>query len=206
MIHAYDKVFLEDARKQLATMLDYAVNDVGMILDHFYTIFLISNYSKRIENGDPFVVSGMSGIEVVKEMLGDFIDTDKISISRSREYWLGYYLSYYQWYTSFSFEEINNVISIDELLAMYPKYHEMDVMKFVDTLNEKMLSKDTNLKKKRLALDLSQSKLAKEANIPVRTIQQYEQRQKNINNAKASTLLALSKVLCCNVYDLYEKL
>ena len=41
--------------------------------------------------------------------------------------------------------------------------------------------------------------------IPLRTIQQYEQRQKNINKAQAEYLVALARVLCCEVEDLMEK-
>ena len=37
-------------------------------------------------------------------------------------------------------------------------------------------------------------------------IQQYEQRQKDINKAQADTLLRLSRVLNCGVEDLVEKI
>lgn len=36
-------------------------------------------------------------------------------------------------------------------------------------------------------------------------IQQYEQRQKNINKAQAEYLMMLSRALCCGVWDLMEK-
>ncbi len=41
--------------------------------------------------------------------------------------------------------------------------------------------------------------------VPLRTIQQYEQRQKSINKAMAERLIMLAKVLCCEVEDLIEK-
>ncbi len=47
--------------------------------------------------------------------------------------------------------------------------------------------------------------LAGQADVPVRTIQQYEQRQKDINKAQAETLLRLARALNCNVEDLMEK-
>ena len=43
------------------------------------------------------------------------------------------------------------------------------------------------------------------ADVLVRTIQQYEQRQKDINKAQAETLLRLARTLNCNVEDLMEK-
>lgn len=53
----------------------------------------------------------------------------------------------------------------------------------------------TNLKTLRLNAGLSQSVLAEISDIPVRTIQQYEQKQKNINAAKAETVVKLAKAL-----------
>jgi hypothetical protein len=40
--------------------------------------------------------------------------------------------------------------------------------------------------------------------VPVRTIQQYEQRQKNINKAKAEYLVMLARVLNCPAEELIE--
>ena len=51
---------------------------------------------------------------------------------------------------------------------------------------------------------LSQSELAEMSGVSVRTIQQYEQRQKSINRAKAETLLRLARALCCDMEDLME--
>lgn len=41
--------------------------------------------------------------------------------------------------------------------------------------------------------------------VPLRTIQQYEQRQKNINKAQVEYLLMLAQALCCRIEDLVEK-
>ncbi len=65
--------------------------------------------------------------------------------------------------------------------------------------------KDTNLKKMRIKNGLSQSKLAKAADIPVRTVQQYEQRRKDINRAGAESVEALSRVLNCEPCSLLER-
>ena len=40
--------------------------------------------------------------------------------------------------------------------------------------------------------------------IPIKTIQQYEQRQKNINKAQAEYVIRLSNVLNCKPQDLLE--
>lgn len=84
----------------------------------------------------------------------------------------------------------------------------MDIHQFVDKVNEmyKAAKPETNLKLQRQKAGLSQRELADLSSIPVRTIQQYEQRQKNINKAQAVYLVALAKVLYCEVEDLMEKI
>ena len=53
------------------------------------------------------------------------------------------------------------------------------------------------LKELRLKNGLSQSELAKASGIPVRTIQQYEQGQKDLAKARAEYLIALARALNC---------
>ena len=84
----------------------------------------------------------------------------------------------------------------------------MDIMQFVDHMNEMIrnMKTDTNLKLLRLRAGLSQSKLAEASGVPLRTIQQYEQRQKNINKAQAEYLFMLASALSCDPVDLIEKI
>ena len=46
--------------------------------------------------------------------------------------------------------------------------------------------------------------LAEKADVPLRTIQQYEQKQKNINHARADYVIRLAKALYCRPEDLLE--
>ncbi len=59
-------------------------------------------------------------------------------------------------------------------------------------------TEETPLKKMRIKNGLSQNGLAKASGVPVRTIQQYEQRQKDLSKARAEYLIALSRVLGCD--------
>ena len=77
-------------------------------------------------------------------------------------------------------------------MALYSPYHEMDIRQFVDKMNE--------------LVGLNQRELAELSGVPLRTIQQYEQRQKDINKAQAQHLVMLAQVLCCDMRDLMEKL
>ena len=82
----------------------------------------------------------------------------------------------------------------------------MDIRQFVDKMDElyEAAKPETNLKLLRQNAGLSQVELAELSGIPVRTIQQYEQRQKNINMAHSEYLVLLAQVLCCEVEDLLE--
>ena len=130
-----------------------------------------------------------------------------IPFDRTPEYWTGWALAYYQWNTGLRFSEIEHAIPIRTIWMMYDPYHEMDIRQFVDKLNEmyRNAKPETNLKTLRTLANLSQSELAAQTGISVRTLQQYEQRQKNINHAQTETLLRLSKVLDCTIEDLVEK-
>ena len=211
MMHAYDEMYLEKARIALGRMFDFVVYQLGYSIEKFFDLFISSGVSRRFENGDVDLLVGKSGVEIGYEVLDKtFGDVQPIEIdftvNRSEEYWTGWVLAYYQWMYGISFSKINEKISIRDILALYTPYHEMDIRQVVDKLDEMMINKDedTNLKKRRKAAGLSQSGLAKEVGVSVRTIQQYEQRQKDINKASAERMLAFAKRLYCDVEDLME--
>ena len=83
----------------------------------------------------------------------------------------------------------------------------MDIRHFTEKMTAlyKEAKKDTNLKLLRQKAELTQRELAELAEVPLRTVQQYEQRQKNINRAQAETLARIAKQLYCNIEDLLEK-
>lgn len=87
--------------------------------------------------------------------------------------------------------QITEFVPIDEMLNMYSPYHETDIRQFCDKIwalySER--KSQTNLKRRRIAAGLSQSQLAALTGIPVRTIQQYEQGQKDIGKARAVILV-----------------
>jgi transcriptional regulator with XRE-family HTH domain len=51
---------------------------------------------------------------------------------------------------------------------------------------------------------LSQLQLARASSVGLRSIQMYEQRQKNINKAAAMTLTNFARALSCAIDDLLE--
>ena len=212
MICAYDKVYLDKARTVLGRMLDFAVYDLKYNLTEFFALFISSGVAERFGRGDFTLLVGKSGVELAYEVLErSGIDYERVKVNytanRSEEYWTGWALAYYQWETALSFEEIVNVVPIAEICVMYSPYHEMHIQSFVDRMNAyyRALQPQTNLKKMRQKAGFSQSELAEVSGVPLRTIQQYEQRQKNINKAQVEYLLMLAQALCCRVEDLVEK-
>ena len=211
MTNAYDKVYLEKARTNLGRMLDFAVYDLKYDIANFFELFITSGVANRFGNGDFNVLVGMSGVELAYEVLDKSnISFERVTpdytVNRSEEYWTGWALAYYQWETSLSFEEIVRYIPIKEIQALYSPYHEMDIRQFVDKMNSlyKLAKPETNLKFLRQKAELSQRELSELSGVPVRTIQQYEQRQKSINKAQAEYLMAMANVLCCEMKDLME--
>ena len=212
MIRAYDKTYLSRAQAALGRMLDFAIHDLGYELADFFPLFLRSGIAGDMERGEPGATVGRSGVELAYEVLEQCsVSCERVkphySADRSEEYWTGWALAYYQWHSALSFSDIIGVTPIDEIRAMYVPYHEMDIRQFVDRMNElyRDAHPDTRLKALRKRAGLSQRELSELSGVPLRTIQQYEQRQKSINKAQAEYLVQLSQVLCCNVAALLEQ-
>lgn len=212
MIHAYDKIYLDKARTALGRMLDFAVYDLKYDIEDFFVLFISSGIAARFEKGDYRVIVGMSGVELAYKVLELTKGEEnrikpQYSADRSEEYWAGWALAYYQWDTALSFEEIVRAVPMKRIVQMYSPYHEMDIRQFCDKMNElyRTAQPETNLKALRQRSGLSQRDLAEQSGVPLRTIQQYEQRQKSINKAQSEYLLMLARALCCNMEDLLEK-
>ena len=210
-MNAYDKTYLEKARTALGRMLDFAVYELHFELAEFWELFITSGIAGRFADGDFSVLVGRSGTELaydVIEKAGLSLEriTPRYTIDRSAEYWTGWALAYFQWESALSFFEITKYVSITQIRELYNPYHEMDIRQFCDEMRRlyKSAKPYTTLKLLRKAAGLSQQKLAGNSGVPIRTIQQYEQRQKNINKANAEHLLLLSRALNCDMKDLLE--
>ena len=165
-----------------------------------------------MENGEPSLLSGKSGIEiaieVVLETTGKQLETTPSEqMQRSAEYWIGWAVAYYQWYSARRYSDIFKVLTFNDLQKMYYTLHEADITKFVDIAEEQIKEhfKDTNLKRIRTAYGCTQAELAKLSGVSLRSIQMYEQRRKDINKASVETLYSITKVLGCTIEDLIEK-
>lgn len=211
MIRAYDNQYLDDAMKCLGEAMDYVVSSCQMDMDCFLELFIGTGYAEQFGTGVPKYVSGLSGTELVMDVLvksGKVMDFPEAQIEYdySSSYWSGWILAYYQWYTGRNFKEIRKYITMREIERLYFTLHEASENKFVDVVNRMIRKKNlpTRLQAQRKLSGYSQRELAEKVGINLRTLQQYEIRAKDINKAAGVTLLALAKVLGCRVEDLLE--
>lgn len=211
-IHAYQETYLSKAQAALGDAFDYAINTCSIPGDDFIKLFTSSSISKRMENGEPAYLAGKSGMDIASDIMfeatGKHLDTEpQEHFGRSREYWIGWAICYYQWYSARSFSDIFEVLSFEDLQNMYYTLHEADISKFADIADERIRDhfKETNLKRIRSSYGCTQAELAERSGVSLRSIQMYEQRNKDINKASAESLYRISKVLGCTVEDLLEK-
>ena len=212
MIHAYQEIYLSKAQAVLGEAFDYAVNVCHVSGNDFVKLFVASAISKRMENGEPAYIAGKSGIEIVREIIfeikGHELQTEpKASYIRSEEYWIGWAIAYYQWYSGRKYSDIFKAVSFRNLQKMYYTLHEADISKFVEIMDTKMKEyfSETNLKRIRTIYGITQNELAERSGVSLRSIQMYEQRNKNINKASIETIYRIANVLGCSMEDIIER-
>ena len=168
--------------------------------------FLCSPVCERLENGEPSYVAGKSGVELAAEVTGDSLPAPRTSFQRSRDYWCGSVSCYYQWLTNCRYAELFRAVPYKEMVRLYSALHEADLTKTAEVFGKRMetMFPETKLKRRRMAYGCSQGELAKRSGVSLRSIQMYEQRNKDINKAHAETILRLSKTLGCRMEDLIE--
>ena len=162
MTHAYNESYLDDAMQNMGDMLDYALVDCGYAPEEFFSWFISSGIATKIENGNPKYITGMSGVELAREVF--FLTNGSYPIKEriikdftGREYWAGWILAYYQWYRGLKFSDMaDNGRSLSEVLSL-SILHEADQSKLVATANEiisrhklEKRSKRTTIRKERV--------------------------------------------------------
>lgn len=202
MIRAYNEIYLNDAMQTLAEMFSYVPN--ARQADVLFQHFVMSGVAYQFGRGNPRYIN-MPPQALFEEVAGRKMPMiQPYSYGRSPEYWCGFVLAYYQWYTGLGFEQIGRRLPPSRIIAMYNPLHEASMEKFVEIANSIVFQKETNLARYRKTANLSQRELAKYSQVSLRAIQLYEQRQLDINMAPAVKLFQLSRVLGCYIEDLLE--
>ena len=190
MISAYSELFVNDAMETLGEAFEYAINNLKIRGQEFLNLFSLGRIGEAFSRGEIRYISGMSGIELANKAL--------------KEYWCGWILAYYQWYSGKTFSQIQKKISFQSLMNLYGVLHEADTSKAVQVLDRFFEDEVTNLAMARAEAGFSQSELAKASGVSLRSIQMYEQKNSNINNAQYNRLCAIAKALNCKIEDIVE--
>lgn len=202
---AYNKLYLQDAMKNIAVMMHCGVHDYGMTAKRFYSLFISSGIADQISNGNPLYLAGKSGVELAHEVVVQA--GVKLSVHNggiytiSPEYWAGWSLAYYQWRSCKSFEYINtHGLDIDKVIAMYNPLHEADLEKFAevaDGIIQKFKEDSPSpIKIARRNMGITQKELAEATGISLRMIRAYEQKTQDLSTASVSAAMSLARVLC----------
>ena len=209
---AYPQFYLNDAQQNLGVMFDYAIRTLQYEGDKFFFYFIQSKVAEKFEHANPKYLAGVSGIELCENVLqktGEkFAASQNIRIAQGAEFWTGWSLAYYQWYSGLRFSDLQEYGLVPSQILTRYILHEADISKFVEIAN-KIIQKNkdespTRLQKFRKAQGMTQAKLAELSGVSLRMIQLYEQRQSDINKASGETITALARALCCNFYEIME--
>ena len=66
MIHAYNEMYLYGVMKNLAALVDIAINAEGLDADRFGEMFSSSSVAKKIEHAYPDMLAGKSASEMLQ--------------------------------------------------------------------------------------------------------------------------------------------
>ena len=208
MIQEYQKMIMNKNAGIIGDLFDFLINECSIEQKDAIDYFLKSKVCAKLENKEYNYLIGKSGIELGLEILEEFNiqvdDYSTISFIRTPEYWCGWAISYFHHIKDTKYSKIFEFVKFDELLQMYPTLHEADITKFIEVLEEIKKNKPSNLKKIRLNYGCSQKELSELSGVSLRSIQMYEQKQKNINKAQIDAVCKLAKALGCNIEDILE--
>ena len=103
MIRAYSELYVDDAMQTLAETFDY-VSD-GRQADMLFHDFIVSGAAEQFGRGNPRYLNMPSQV-LFEEITGKRPPRKRAQFEKSPEYWCGFVLAYYQWFTGLRFEQI----------------------------------------------------------------------------------------------------
>ena len=123
--------------RNLAVMMDCGVRKYGYSIEEFYDKFLACDVSRQFSKGNPRYLVGFSGAEladmVVEASGGTVLSENDGTYTVGPEYWTGWVLAYYQWFSSRSFACIHQKgLDVNKIMGMYHPLQEADLSKFAD--------------------------------------------------------------------------
>lgn len=200
--------YLDDMQLRLGTFFDLAVNQCNLLGQRAAEIFVDSGLSRKFELRTPKYVAGMSGTELLEHAfrrLGiDLAVPNDPRWPTSPDYWTGYTLPCFQVATGCTYRRLFEQLTYDEIRGMHYRYQERTEDEFVQAVLElvKRHNPQNRLRQMRKECGITQSSLAATSRVSLRSIQLYEQGEKDINRAAADTVRRLALALHCSMEDL----
>lgn len=209
---AYSQLYLEDAMCCLGEFFDYAVNDYGAEPDEVADLFELSRVGRAFGMGLPWAVAGKSGCELFITLSQELgyengpFPKPAFRPDRTPEYWAGWISAYTQWRLDVSFEQLFSAVPFLQILSLYSPWHEASEERVVQLIVDRVQGAvlETQLAQLRKNLGISQRELAHRSGVSLRSIQMYEQRNKDINKAQLTTVRNLARALSCDIEKLVE--
>ena len=140
MTRAYIEPYLKDVMRNLGVMSHFCINEYGVSPEKFSELFPKSHVAKQISMGNPRFLTGMSGKEMADLMMDSLSASESKSNNSNQyhispEYWAGWVMAYYQWYTAKSFAQMyEDGQTYEKVLMMYHPMHEADLAKVVEVM------------------------------------------------------------------------
>ena len=177
-MNAYKETYLNNAANQFGCMMSYAVNDCGLEGDKFLQMFISSGLAEQFARGNPKIIAGMSGVDLaccaIQSSIGEtpYVTPVDTIMHRTQEFWAGWALASYQWYSARSFPAILRSFPFSEITNRYYPFHEADISKFYSVADKVIADANpqSNLKRLRESAGYTQVKLAKETGVSLRSI------------------------------------
>ena len=209
-IRLNEGLYEQELREKLGTYFDTAVNHNGMRGQEAANLLVSSGLAEHLERQNPAFVAGKSGTELLSwacEQVG--LSPEVANPPRTPttpDYWVGYMLGLFQVAAGWTYRQVFERMSYADLRGMHSWCQDMSEREVVDTICDELLKRPQQkaLRRMRKASGLTQSQLAAQAGLSMRTIQQYEEGQKDINKAAVGNVRKLALILHCTIEDLLE--
>ncbi|MBQ0016976.1 MAG: hypothetical protein KBT04_08345 [Bacteroidales bacterium] len=126
--------------RNLGAMSHFCINEYGLSPEEFSNLFANSHVAEQISMGNPRFLTGLSGKEMADMLIESTAElkvkqTNSITYQINPEYWAGWVLAYYQWYSAKSFRQMYaDGQTYEKILMMYHPMHEADLAKIVEMM------------------------------------------------------------------------
>ena len=152
MTHAYSESYLNNAKDRLSSFFDYAINDCKLKPDWITALFINTGYAEQFERGNPAYVAGMSGVELARAVITKAYGPKELPAPTnaedcSPEYWAGWAVAEYQWFTGRRFKDIFERIPLSKIIGIKKSKSYRDDIFVLDILREEMSNDDPRIQR-----------------------------------------------------------